>query len=80
MWRLLVMSCVAMQAHGPLINRIDVFINCTPIRVKINFKLTNLMKISRIERYNGKYGSNPHGIREISHDLFEFGKYGTMNQ
>ena len=30
------------------------------------------MKISEIEGYNGKYGSNPHGIREISDVLFEF--------
>ena len=47
-------------------------VNCTPIRVKIKSKLTNLMKITRIERYNGKYGSNPLGIREISDDLFKF--------
>ena len=47
-------------------------INCTPICVKIKSKLTNLMKITRIEEYNGKYGSNPHGIREIFYDLFEF--------
>ena len=39
---------------------------------KIKSKLTILMKISRIEGYNGKYGSNPHGIREISDHLFEF--------
>ena len=53
-------------------DRIDVVINCTPICVKIKSKLTNLMKITRIEGYNGKYGSNPQGIREISDDLFEF--------
>ena len=47
-------------------------INCTPIRVKIKFKLTNLMKITRIEGYNGKYRLNPQGISEISDDLFEF--------
>ena len=27
------------------------------------------MKISQIEGYNGKYGLNPQGIREISDDL-----------
>ena len=53
-------------------DRIDVVINCTPISVKIKSKLINLMKITRIEGYNGKYGSNPQGIREISYDLFEF--------
>ena len=30
------------------------------------------MKISRIEGYNGKYGLNAQGIREISDDLFKF--------
>ena len=40
--------------------------------VKIKSKLTNLMKITRIEGYNGKYGLNPQGIREIFYDLFEF--------
>ena len=34
------------------------------------------MKISRIEGYNGKYRSNPKGIREISDDLFEFDQIG----
>ena len=53
-------------------DRIDAVINCTPIRVKTKSKLTNLMKISLIEGYNGKYGSNPQGISEISDKLFEF--------
>ena len=44
----------------------------TRSQVKIKSKLTNLMKITRIEGYNGKYESNPHRIREISDDLFEF--------
>ena len=57
---------------GLLTNQIDVVINCTPICVKIKSKLINLMKITRIEGYNGKYVSNPPGIREISDDLFEF--------
>ena len=57
---------------GLMTDRINVVVNCTPIRVKINSKLTNFKKITRIEWYNGKYGSNPHGIREISDDLFEF--------
>ena len=39
-------------------------------------KLTNLLKISRIEGYNGKYGSNPQGMKEISDDLFEFDQIG----
>ena len=47
-------------------------VNCTRSHVKNNSKLPNFMKISRIEGYNGKYGSNPQGIREISDNLFEF--------
>ena len=47
-------------------------INCTLIHVKIKSKLTNFMKITRIEGYNGKYGLNPQGIREIYDDLVEF--------
>ena len=51
-------------------------VNCTPIHVKIKSKLTNLMKITQIEGYNGKYGLNPQGIRKISDDLFEFDQIG----
>ena len=47
-------------------------VNCTQSPVKKYSKLTNLMKISRIEGYNGKYESNQQGIKEISNDLFEF--------
>ena len=57
-------------------NRDREVVNCTQSRVKIKFKLTNLMNISRIEGYNGKYGSHPQGIREISDDLFEFDQIG----
>ena len=56
--------------------RIDAVINCRLICVKTKSKLTNLMKISRIEGYNGKYGLNPQGIREIYDDLFEFDQIG----
>ena len=48
----------------------------TQCRVKIMSKLTNLIKIPRIEGYNSKYGSNLEGIREISDDLFEFDQIG----
>ena len=57
-------------------DRIDAVINCTPISVKIKSKLNNLMKISQIEGYNDKYGSNLHEIRELSDDLFEFDQIG----
>ena len=46
-------------------------VNFTRSRVKSKFKLTNLMKISRIEEYNGKQGSNPQGNKEIYDDLFK---------
>ena len=59
-------------------DRIDTVVNCTLIHVKIKSKLTNLMKISRIEGYNGKYRSNPQGIREISHDLLNFDQIGQQ--
>ena len=59
-----------------LTNRIDAVVNCTPIRVKIKSKLTNLMKIIQIEGYNGKHGSNQQGIREISDVFFEFDQIG----
>ena len=42
-----------------LIDRDREVVNCTRSHVKTNSELTNLMKISRIEGYNGKYGSNP---------------------
>ena len=34
--------------------QIDAVVNCTPIRVNNKAKLTNLMKIIRIEGHNGK--------------------------
>ena len=42
------------------------------VLTKNNSKLTNLVKISRIEGYNGEYGSNPQGNRKFSDGLFEF--------
>ena len=46
------------------------------VKSKKNCKLTNFMKISRIEGYNGKYGLNPEGIKENLDDLFEFYQIG----
>ena len=51
-------------------------INFTWSRVKTKSKLTNLMKISRIEGYNGKYESNPQENKEIYDDLFEIDQIG----
>ena len=52
------------------------FVENTRSRVKIKSKLTNFKNNSQIEGYNGKYGSNPSGIREIYDDLFEFDQIG----
>ena len=65
-----------MGGSGVLTKRDHEVVNFTRSRVKNNSKLTNLMKISRNEGYNGKYGLNPQGIREISNDLFEFDQIG----
>ena len=51
-------------------------VNFTRSRVKNKSKLINLIKISRIEGYNDKYGSNPQGNKEIFDDLFEFDQIG----
>ena len=64
------------MAIRSLTDQINVVINCTPIHVKIKSKRTNLMKITRMEGYNGKHGSNPEGMSEISDDLFEFDQIG----
>ena len=51
-------------------------VNFTRSRVKTKSKLTNLMKISLIEGYNGKYGLNPQGNKEIYDDLFKIDQIG----
>ena len=51
-------------------------VNFKRYRVKNNTELANLMKMYRIQGYNGKYGSNPQGILEFSRDLSEFGQIG----
>ena len=48
----------------------------TRSQVKIKSKLTNFMKLIQIDKYNGKYGLNPHGIRKILEYLFEFDQIG----
>ena len=61
---------------GMLTDRDCEAVNCTRSCVKIKSKLINSMKISRIERYNGKYESNSQGKREISDELFKFDQIG----
>ena len=51
---LYIISVSTPMATRLVIDRIDAVVNCTPIRVKIKSKLTNLMIKSRIEGYNGK--------------------------
>ena len=51
-------------------------VDFTRYRVKNNSKLTNFKKFTRIEGYNGKYGSNPQGIKEILDVIFKFDQIG----
>ena len=51
-------------------------VNCTPTRVNYKAKFTNLTKITRIEGYNGKYGSNPWRNKGFLRDLLEFDQIG----
>ena len=39
-------------------------------------KLTNFRKLTRIEGYNGKHGSNPQGIKEFLDVIFKFDQIG----
>ena len=51
-------------------------VDFTRYHVKNNSKLTNFNKFTRIEGYNGKYGSNPQGIKEILDIIFKFYQIG----
>ena len=51
-------------------------VNFTRSRVKTNFEFVNLMKMMRIEGYNGKWGSNPQGNKEFFRDLLEIDQIG----
>ena len=51
-------------------------IDFTRYRVKNNTELTNLMKMYRIQGYNGKYGSNPQGIKQFLDVIFKFDQIG----
>ena len=47
-------------------------------RYRVNYysKLTNFRKFTRIEGYNGKYGSNPQGIKDFLDVFFKFDQIG----
>ena len=51
-------------------------VDFTRYRVKNNSKLTNFKKFTRIEGYNGKYGSNPQGLKEFLDVIFKFDQIG----
>ena len=65
-----------LASTGLVMKRDHEVVNFIWSHVKNKSKLINLMKISQIEGYNGKYRLNPQGIREISDDLFEFDQIG----
>ena len=51
-------------------------VDFTRYPVKNNSKLTNFRKFTRIEGYNGKYGLNPHEIKEFLDVIFKFDQIG----
>ena len=51
-------------------------VDFTRYRVKNNSELTNLMKMYRIQGYNGKYRSNPQGIKQFLDVIFKFDQIG----
>ena len=72
MWDYFVFLCI-----GDVVTRRDrEVVDFTRYRVKNYSKLTNFKKFTRIEEYNGKYGSNPQGIKEILDIIFKFDQIG----
>ena len=51
-------------------------IDFTRYSVKNYSKLINFRKLTRIKGYNGKYGSNPQGIKEFLDVIFKFDQIG----
>ena len=60
----------------PLTRRNREVVDFKRYRVKNDTELTNLMKMYRIQGYNGKYGSNPQGIKEFLDVFFKFDQIG----
>ena len=69
-------SQLIIGAPGSLTRRNREVIDFTRYRVKNNTELTNLMKMYRIQGYNGKYGSNPQGIKQFLDVIFKFDQIG----
>ena len=59
-----------------LMRRDREIVDFTRSRVKNNTELTNFRKFTRIEGYNGKYGSNPQGIKQFLDVFFKFDQIG----
>ena len=51
-------------------------IDFTRSHVKNKTKLTNFVKLIRMEGYNGKEGSNPQGNKVFSRDILEIDQIG----
>ena len=67
---------LVVPVESVLMRRNREVVDFTRYRVKNNTKLTNLMKMNRIQGYNGKYGSNPQGIKEFLDVIFKFDQIG----
>ena len=63
-------------APGDMTRRNREVVDCKRYRVKNNSKLTHFRKFTRIEGYNGKYGSNPQGIKQFLDVFFKFDQIG----
>ena len=61
---------------GNVTERIDAVVNYTSVRIKNNTKLTNFMKLIRIEGYSGEEGLNPRTNKGFSRDLLKFDQIG----
>ena len=61
---------------SPMTRRNCEVVDFTRYHAKNNTELTNFMKMNRIQGYNGKYGSNPQGIKEFLDVIFKFDQIG----
>ena len=69
-------NAVGADSPPPVTRRNREVIYFTRYHVKNNTELTNLMKMNRIQGYNGKYGSNQQGIKEFLDVIFKFDQIG----
>ena len=64
------------QIMGQVTRRNREVVDFTRYSVKNYSKLTNFKTFTRIEGYNGKYGSNPQGIKQFLDVIFKFDQVG----